>query len=103
MVVVDVDDVLALTLRRRKLTGMRSMFPQSRNTAMRSSMSSGGMNCTASIGRFWYSCGSGKLLSDMNITESFPSARIISWNASNEPSASPSGFSCVVTSILVAC
>src|SRR5437763_9700031 len=83
--------------RRRKSTGIRSMFPQSRNTRTRSTTSIGGSWNTSLRGRNRYSTGSGNSLAARNITESLPSCRRISCVPRSEPSASPSGPSCVVS------
>src|SRR6266542_1532246 len=83
--------------RRRKLTGIRSMFPQSRNTSTRSTTSAGASWNTSSRGRNWYSTGSGNSFAARNITESLPSCSRMWCIASSEPRASPSGASWVVS------
>ena len=76
---------------------MRSMFPQSRKITMRSAMSAGGSWKTSSSGMKRYSTGSGNSFAARNITESLPRASSIWCIASSDPSASPSGFSWVVS------
>ena len=73
------------------------MFPQSRKITTRSAMSAGGSWKTSSSGRNRYSTGSGNSFAARNITESLPSASRMRCMASSEPSASPSGFSWVVS------
>ena len=80
----------------RKSTGMRSMLPQSRKTIVRSATSSGGAPTRPSKWSPRYSHGSGNSSGDMYIRESLPSCVRMPCIASSEPSASPSGFSCVV-------
>ena len=81
----------------RKSTGIRSMLPQSRNTIARSSTSSGGAPTRRSKVQLRYSQGSGNSSGEMYISESLPSCSRMRCIASSEPSASPSGFSCVVS------
>src|SRR5204863_9079123 len=83
--------------RRRKSTGMRSIFPQSRKTRTRSTTSTGGSWKTSSSGRKRYSTGSGNSFAARNMTESLPSCSRMWWVASSDPRASPSGPSCVVS------
>src|SRR5438105_4852831 len=82
---------------RNASAGLRSRLPQSRYTIVRSSMSPGGTARTLSSGRNSYSCGSGRSRSSMNAALSLPMASRISCIATSDPSASPSGFSCVTT------
>ena len=65
---------------------------------MRSATSAGGVPTSRSKVQPRYSHGSGNSSGDMNISESLPSCSSIQCMASSEPSASPSGFSCVVSS-----
>ena len=78
------------------------MFPQSRNTIVRSATSGGGWPISPSKCSPRYSHGSGNSSGDMYISVSLPSCFRIASIASSEPSASPSGFSCVVSSSLSA-
>ena len=82
----------------RKSTGIRSMLPQSRNTTTRSPMSSGGAPSRPSNFMSRYSIGSGNSSGDMYISASLPSWVSTPCMATSDPSASPSGFSCVVSS-----
>src|SRR5579872_92541 len=82
--------------------GLRSRFPQSRNTIVRSSRSSGGAVTRPSSGRKSYSCGSGNSDSAMNISESLPRELSTLCIATSEPSASPSGCSWVIAISLAA-
>ena len=59
--------------------------------------SAGGSWKTSSRGRKRYSTGSGNSFAARNITESLPICRSMLCIASNEPRASPSGPSCVVS------
>ena len=81
---------------------MRSMLPQSRKTMVRSATSAGGSFTASLNGMCWYSGGSGNSSAPMYITEFLPSSLSISWVPSSEPSASPSGFSCVTSRSLSA-
>src|ERR671910_1098386 len=74
----------------------RLSFAASTATSVRSAASSGSSRRSSSNGRNLYSPGSGAG-PGRNIRLSLPSAVSVSWIASSEPSASPSGFSCVVT------
>src|SRR3984885_2708668 len=83
--------------RRNASAGLSSRFPQSRNTIVRPSRSSGGELARPESSNHWYSCGSGNSLSSMNIWLSRPWATRISCIAISDPSASPSGFSWLTT------
>ena len=73
------------------------MLPQSRNTTVRSAMSAGGAWIAASSTNTSYSGGSGRSSGETYMTESLPSACKSSCIATSEPSASPSGCSCVAS------
>src|ERR1035437_863358 len=60
-------------------------------------MSSGGELTRPSSDRKRYSSGTGRSRASMNIRQSLPIVVRISRIATSEPSASPSGFSCVTT------
>src|SRR5688572_2637970 len=77
--------------------GVRSMFPQSRNTKIRSLRSSGGSVTRPSRWMKRYSYGSGNSSAVRNATASLPSAVSTCCIAASEPTASPSGRSCVVS------
>src|SRR5579862_242925 len=84
---------------RRTVVGsgwMRSAFAQSTATRTRSPMSSGSVRRSSPNGMNAYSRGTG-VSPARYITASLPSWRSASVVASSDPSASPSGFSCVVT------
>src|SRR5215216_3249962 len=76
---------------------MRRSFAQSTATSTRSSRSSGSSpRCSSVSGRNRYSPGSGAS-PERYMTASLASARSARVVASSDPSASPSGFSCVTT------
>src|SRR5918992_3114315 len=90
--------------------GVRSMFPQSRNTSTRSARSSGGSVTSPSRWMKRYSYGSGNSSAVRKATASLPSAVRTCCIAASEPTASPSGRSCVVSrnlsllrSVAIAC
>src|SRR5215204_5881260 len=74
---------------------IRLSFAQSSATRTRSETSSGQRRCRSSSGMNAYSCGSGES-PWRTMTLSLPSWSNASFAASSDPSASPSGFSCVV-------
>src|SRR5580765_239805 len=74
----------------------RPSLAQSTASSTRSSMSSGTVRLSSSSGMNVYSAGSGAWPARYMET-SLPSRRSANVTASSEPSASPSGFSCVVT------
>src|SRR5437588_7458376 len=80
---------------RNALAALRSRLPQSRNTTVRSSRSSGGALSSPSVARNSYSRGRGSSRSSMKGRQSLPSAWSTIVMATSEPRASPSGFSCV--------
>src|SRR3954470_11767746 len=75
---------------------MRSAFAQSTATSVRCAASAGGSRRRPSSWRKWYSAGIGAS-PRRSISTSLPIWRSASVVASSEPSASPSGFSCVTT------
>ena len=77
--------------------GVRAMLPQSRNTMIRSDRSAGGSVISPSSPMNRYSYGSGNSSAVRNATESLPSAVRMCCIAASEPTASPSGRSCVVS------
>src|SRR5215213_735382 len=78
------------------LSPIRRAFAQSTASSTRSSASSGSDRRRSVSSRNRYSAGSGASPARY-ITTSFPSVRRASDVASSDPSASPSGFSCVTT------
>src|SRR5882757_7025575 len=88
---------ICIPSRRSASAALRSRFPQSRNTTVRSSTSAGGEVISPGGARNRYSLGSGRSRSPTNGLLSLPSAVRISCIAASEPSASPSGFSWVTT------
>src|SRR3712207_2285279 len=74
----------------------RLSFAQSTATRTRSAASSGSVRRSSSSSIHEYSPGIGAE-PERNMTASLPSRSSASFVASSEPSASPSGFSCVVT------
>src|SRR5664279_431030 len=75
---------------------IRSALAQSTATRTRSATSAGSSRRTPSSCMKLYSCGIAEL-PDRNISTSLPSWRSATVVATSEPSASPSGFSCVTT------
>src|SRR5215208_1250524 len=78
------------------LSPIRRALAQSTASSTRSSVSSGSDRRSSASSRNRYSAGSGASPARY-ITTSFPSDRSPSDAASSDPSASPSGFSCVTT------
>src|SRR5215212_6674238 len=78
------------------LSPIRRALAQSTASSTRSSVSSGSDRRSSARPRKRYSAGSGASPARY-ITTSFPSERSASDIASSDPSASPSGFSCVTT------
>src|SRR5919204_1655653 len=76
-------------------SAIRLSFAQSSATSVRSDTSSGQRRRSSASGMNWYSPGSGAS-PYRTITASLPSWSTASFVARSEPSASPSGFSCVV-------
>src|ERR671932_892961 len=74
----------------------RDSFAQSSATSVRSPASAGRSRRRSSSGMNAYSCGSGAR-PYRYMYESLPSRSSASFVASSDPSASPSGFSCVVS------
>src|SRR5690349_10472750 len=88
--------------RRNASAELRWRLPQSRNTMVRSSTSSGGADTRLVSGRKRYSWGSGRSRPSMNIRQSLPIASSRPCTATSDPIASPSGCSCVTTTSLSA-
>src|SRR5690349_13334109 len=76
-------------------SAIRLSFAQSTASRTRSATSSGQRRCSSASSMKAYSPGSGASPT-RTITASFPSWSSASFVASSDPSASPSGFSCVV-------
>src|SRR6266404_2012568 len=91
---------MLITARARSTTDgsgpMRSAFAQSTATSVRSPTSAGNSRARSSRRMNAYSRGTGAAPS-RNMTTSLPSPRSATVVARSDPSASPSGFSCVVT------
>src|SRR5918998_5181084 len=77
--------------------GVRSTLPQSRNTSTRSPRSGGGSVTSPSSSMKRYSYGSGNSSAGRKAAASLPSAASTCCIAASEPTASPSGRSCVVS------
>src|SRR4029077_5468184 len=75
---------------------IRSSWAQSAASKTRSAASAGGSLTRSSSGMTAYSRGSG-VVPGRYMTASFPSCRRARLDARSDPSASPSGFSCVTT------